>query len=119
MRVKRNSDGSCDVRVFGLCAEMIFAYMVAYEVYREIGIPQYCVLTSARDGKHKRNSDHYMGDAIDIRVWGLKGTALNMESIVDYSIDEVRDMIAERLTDEFEVFAEGDHIHIGFDIQEL
>ena len=106
MRVKDDS-----VRVFGLRPEMIFAYQVAYEVYREYGNEKNCVLTSARDGTHKRGSDHYVGNAIDIRVWGFDELGVDL--------DDVAEKIRSRLSVEFEVFNEGDHIHIGFDVQYL
>lgn len=119
MRVKRNSDGTSDVKVFGLCPEMIFAYIIAYEVYRELGNEENCVLTSARDGTHKRSSDHYMGNAIDLRVWGFKEITLDVTPECNATGEGAADLIRERLTDEYEVFFEGNHIHIGFDIQTL
>lgn len=104
MRVKDKT-----VRVFGVRAEMFFAYQVAYQVYSELNNAKNCVITSARDGTHKRGSDHYVGNAIDLRVWGFD----------DKQRAKAAQMIRDRLTVEFEVFDEGDHIHIGFDVQNL
>lgn len=109
MRVKRKQDGTSNVRVFGLRPEMFFAYQVAYFIYVELDNEKNCVITSARDGKHKRSSDHYMGCAIDLRIWGF----------TPQTAQKATAMLKERLSDEFEVFLEKDHIHIGFDIQYL
>jgi len=98
-----------DVRLFGARPEMIWAALTAGQVYRELDNYDNFVVTSVRDGTHKRGSDHYVGNAIDIRVWDF----------TDAQRAKAADMIAERLTDEYEVFDEGDHIHIGFDVQTL
>lgn len=107
------------VRIFGARPEMLWAVIVAGQVYKELGNYENFVITSVRDGTHKRGSDHYVGNAIDIRVWGFKGTTLNMEPTCDATAEEASQMIQARLTNEFEVFFEGDHIHIGFDVQNL
>lgn len=95
------------VKIFGMRSEMIWAAIVVEGVYDELGNSQNCVITSGIDGIHKRSSEHYKGDAIDVRVWGFDAEERAM----------ARDMIDERLTDEFEVFDEEDHLHIGFDPQ--
>lgn len=97
------------VRVFGGRPEIIWAVITAGQVYREMDNYKNFVVTSMRDGTHKRGSDHYVGNAVDLRVWGFS----------DNERAKARDRISERLTDEYEVFDEGDHIHIGFDVQNL
>lgn len=113
MRVKEG------VRLLPLRPVMYFAYYVAYEVYKELGNKDNCVITSAADGKHKRSSEHYKGDAIDIRVWGFRNIDLEVTPVCDYTGQQAAHRIKARLSDEFEVFFEGDHIHIGFDPQTL
>jgi hypothetical protein len=103
------------VQLFGICPEISVAMLVVDTVYRELGNYDNCVCTSVRDGEHKRSSDHYKGDAFDMRVWGFQDITLNAEPVCDYTGQEVADIIQSRLTNEFEVFFEGDHIHIGFD----
>lgn len=95
------------VKIFGIRPEMAFVIPVIRAVYAELDNRENCVITSAIDGKHKRGSDHYAGLALDVRVWGFS----------DEARAKARNMIDERLTDEFEVFDEEDHLHIGFDPQ--
>jgi len=96
-------------KIFGLQPVMVFAYLVVRDVYKLLNNYENCVITSATDGHHSRGSDHYVGNAIDIRTWGFEDMGI--------SVATVADMIQERLTDEFEVIAEPTHIHIGFDPQ--
>lgn len=96
---------------------MIWAYLVAKAVYEKYGNAHNCVITSGAepDPEHTRSSEHYKGDAIDLRVWGFKDISLPVEPSCDVTGQQVADEIQANLTDEFEVFFEGDHIHIGFD----
>lgn len=96
------------VKIFGVRPEIVWASIVVLQVYADLGNVENCVITSCIDGTHKRGSDHYAGLALDVRVWGFS----------DEQRAKARDMIDERLTDEFEVFDEKDHLHIGFDPQQ-
>jgi len=60
-------------------------------------------ITSAKDGKHKINSKHYTGDAIDIRTRDMKYP----------SACTIRIKI--EIGDDYDVINEGDHIHIEYD----
>ena len=96
------------VKIFGVRAEMAMAMTVIDEVYRELDNTENCVITSCTDGTHSRGSDHYVGLALDVRVWGFNREQRTL----------CCDMLRERLTSEFEVFDEETHIHIGFDPQQ-
>lgn len=60
------------------------------------------VCASAKDGKHSKNSLHYVGLAFDMRTWGLTD-------------QETRDMVVikikETLGSDYDVIDEGDHFH--------
>lgn len=103
------------VKMFGVRPEIAMAMQVVDSVYRDLDNYDNCVCTSIRDGEHKRSSDHYLGNAFDMRVWGFRDITLLIEPTTQYTGEEAAETIKDRLTDEFEVFFEGDHIHIGFD----
>ena len=79
------------------------ASQIASDVYKSHGAE--LVITSGIDGKHKPDSKHYIGQAIDCRIYNLNN--------IDPQI--VRDEIAERLGNEFDVVLEKTHIHIEWD----
>jgi hypothetical protein len=87
----------------GIRPEIIFAAMVAQEVYRDTYSS--LVITSGLDSLHGEHSLHYSGEAIDLRINNLPpGRAV-----------EVMTEIKKRLGAEFDVVLEVDHIHIEFD----
>ena len=63
------------------------------------------VITSGRDGKHKTNSLHYAGKAIDIRTRDLKKSL----------VQKLARALRSKLGGKFDVVVETDHIHIEFD----
>jgi len=88
------------VKLFGLRPELVWALSVADGVYRELNVD--LVITSVMDGKHSVTSLHYAGAAADLRIRDMGQT----------KAETARDMIEERLTDEFDVVLEKDHIHL-------
>lgn len=88
------------VRVRGLKPEAVIALMVAKGVYESHGYE--AVLTSGTDGKHSSGSFHYTGEAIDLRL-----------PPADHEL--IRDELAERLGESFDVILEADHIHVEHD----
>lgn len=97
-------------RIFGINPVMVFAALVAGNVYKEFNNIENFAITSATDGKHSEGSDHYVGNALDLRTWGFEDMGVSVQSVAKE--------IESRLTPEFEVFAEPTHIHIGFDPQQ-
>ena len=61
-----------------------------------------CIITSGMDGTHKRESEHYNGQAVDFRTRHILPGALEL------IVNEVKD----DLTGSFEVILESDHLHI-------
>lgn len=55
------------VRVFGLRPELLLALQVAEGLWGEHG-PATLVVTAVMDGTHKRQSLHYSGLAVDLRL---------------------------------------------------
>ena len=91
-----------DVILQGLRPEMLIAVIVCNDVYAKYG--EELVITSAVDSKHSAKSLHYSGCAIDIRTRF-------------FEFDEVSLVAADirgRLTEDFDVVVESDHIHIEY-----
>lgn len=84
-----------------LSTQLLLAMIIANEVYLEHGYD--CVITSLNDATHSLTSLHYAGEAVDLRT--------RMIPTQDEKV-EVRDQIKARLTSDFDVILESDHIHI-------
>ena len=91
------------IMVGGIKPEMVVALMVIEPILEQYG--QECVVTAVRDGKHSKNSKHYLGYAVDLRSWVLSrdNTASNCASAIQTA-----------LGGEYFVQAESDHIHAQF-----
>jgi len=63
------------------------------------------VVTSAKDGVHGDNSLHYVGNAMDFRTRDMKPTMRKL----------MRDIIATKLGNDFDVVLESDHLHVEYD----
>ena len=90
-------------RFTSLQPQAVVAMIVANEVYKNIG--KDLVVTSVNDSTHMKGSFHYTGMAIDLRTNVL--TAAQQQSVMA----ELRS----RLTIEYDVILEVDHIHIEYD----
>lgn len=91
-----------DVKVTGLRPELLLAVMVANGVYRQNGHEM--TITSLLDGRHSKTSLHYTGCAVDLRIRDLAPS----------TIEVISDEIRHRLTSDYDVLREPDHIHIEF-----
>lgn len=89
------------VRVHGLRPEVVIAMLAAESVALRHG--QELVVTSGIDGSHSRGSEHYKGDAFDMRIWFFADPRA------------VRDDLAVALGTDFDVILEGNHIHVEYD----
>lgn len=90
------------VGLAGMQAELVPALIVASEVYRELGYD--CVVTAVTDSTHVGASLHYVGYALDLRT----------KHVPMEKREAVRAEIAVRLSPQFDVILEADHIHIEF-----
>ena len=90
------------VDISGIQPEMALALPIIATVYAEFGVE--CVITSSKDGKHGRNSLHYVGFALDFRTRDLShDDQLKLQKI-----------LCERLQVQFDVVLEKDHLHVEF-----
>lgn len=89
------------VSISGIGPEISLGIHIVESILNKYG--QELVITSCMEGKHKRGSAHYRGDAVDLRIW----TLINAEEC----IKECR----EALGDDFDIILEGNHIHLEFD----
>jgi hypothetical protein len=60
-------------------------------------------ITSGLEGEHMKDSKHYTGEAIDVRIWDL----INKQDCVT--------KIREALGTDYDVVLESSHIHIEYD----
>lgn len=98
MRLKDDS-----VNPMGLQPELLFAIMVARDVYLNRGYE--LIITSLNDATHSATSLHYSGNAVDLRT-------TTMSPNEDWN--EVARQIRNRLNKHYDVLNEHNHIHIEF-----
>ena len=98
------------VNLTGLRPEMSIALMVVESVYYDI-VGQGVTVTSAVDGKHRNNSRHYIGLAVDIRT--------RDDDKCEQWSQEIKQQIAkvlrQNLGSNYDVVVESTHIHIEYD----
>lgn len=90
------------VNLEGVQWQMFKAAVIAEEVFKKYGSE--LVITSAKDGKHRPDSLHYKGLALDLRTWHVSGR--EGQVVAD---------LQRALGDEYDVVAESDHVHVEFD----
>lgn len=96
------------VRLHGVCPQMFFAAGVYETLWTQNDYP--ACITSGIEGRHKRDSEHWEGDALDFRTW-LDGTGKQMPKSLRQSMGKE---LQSRLGEEFVVIVEGDHIHCHY-----
>jgi hypothetical protein len=83
--------------------EILKALEIAQRAYTLFGFK--LTVTSTNDSKHMRGSKHYVDQAFDTRVWGIK---LEMQKcIVDFA--------KAKLGKDYDIVIEKDHIHWEWD----
>lgn len=90
------------VSVNGFCPEIVFALVVANELYAERHVPLVITSGSEHAAAHSYTSLHYAGCAVDLRTRELSDPA-------DLAFE-----LKARLGKDFDVIFEGDHIHVEF-----
>lgn len=98
-RIKK---GKGAAKVQGLRPEILLAIIIAKEVFEQHGYE--CVVTGVTEPGHK-SIVHPLGCGADFRSRHLTPVAKN----------EVSQAIADKLSDEYDVVPESDHIHVEFD----
>lgn len=88
------------VRLVGLQPQMVLAYVIIRPILEKYG--QEPVITSISDGKHSKNSRHYIGYGMDLR-----SRDVNPEDIPQATLE-----MKEALGSEFYIAFEVNHFHI-------
>ena len=91
------------VSLLGTRPEMCMAAVVVASVYSTYNNAE-CVITSACEGKHGRNSLHYVGLALDFRI---KNIPIGWH-------DRLRQSVQDALGPDFDVVLEKTHLHVEF-----
>ena len=91
------------IKLNGIRAEILVALIVAEGVYEDFGYGM--VVTSITDSKHSAGSLHYAGCAIDLRTRDIEDKAM---------IIKITETIRKRLTKDYDIVLEKDHIHIEY-----
>lgn len=81
---------------------MFSAAILVETVFKAMGAE--CIITSANDGKHRADSLHYVGFALDFRTRVLP----------DDRWHELYDKVRAALPDDYIVILEADHLHIQY-----
>jgi hypothetical protein len=71
-----------------------------------------CVVTSGRDGEHSKNSAHYSGNALDLRIWDIS----KHMPLVTFG-KNLANALKINCGDGFYVVIEGDHIHLEYGLE--
>jgi len=91
------------VSLEGLGTEILSAVDKAAPILEALNVP--LVVTSATEGKHKKGSKHFSGNAIDIRT----------RQLAPENQQKVTAELKDALGTDFDVILEKDHIHIEYD----
>ncbi len=91
-----------DITLHGIQPAMVMGCMVIEDIYKGAG--EEFLITSCTEGKHSRQSNHYLGYAIDIRIWNL----------INHKPEQMVKAMKKGLGEEFIVILEEDHIHVHF-----
>lgn len=92
------------VSLKNLCPQMVVAYIVANDVFSEMGYE--CVITSCDDSEHGKDTLHGQGKATDFRTRHLPDQNTKVA---------VKERLVSRLGEEYDVVLEADHMHVEFD----
>ena len=90
------------VQIAGLRREMQPAIEAAQKAFAARNVE--CVITSALDGKHKSQSLHYLGLALDFRT----------RHVSEEARQEIALEIASELGGDFDVVLERTHLHVEY-----
>lgn len=97
MKIKRG------VILGDVTTQMWFVIVCAAEIWQELG--QELVITSARDGKHKTDSLHYVGYALDFRIRYFEGD----------DAYHAAERLQQKLGPDYQVILKPTHIHVEWD----
>lgn len=99
----RIKPGQRGARIADLRPEALFAATLSMFVLEDLSPESTWEMSSGIEGRHSRGSLHYAGQAFDISARGLK-----------IRLDDYADALGQALGDDFDVIAEGSHVHVEF-----
>jgi len=92
-------------KILGIRPEILLAYIIVGDVYHEAKVEADCTLTECTGEKHGKASLHYVGLAIDVRIWSFQ---------TPEELEHIRYTIQKRLGSQYDVVLESTHFHIEF-----
>lgn len=103
-----------NVKIDRWLPEVWYAVLVSEAVFEEYGYD--LIITSGRDGTHKRASAHYSGRAADYRIRHIAGYP-----DLGHNAPEIQAIVSDlgtALGRYYDVVLESNHIHVEFDPKE-
>ena len=91
------------VEMVNISPQITLAIQIAHSVYSQFNTD--CVITSLTDGKHRENSLHYKGLAVDLRTRNIQK---------DQKIPLINTLRSE-IGENYDVVLEKTHVHIEYD----
>lgn len=95
------------INLNGVCAPLSMALNTFDAIVSKYGVDT--TITSANDGKHSYGSLHYIGHAVDLRIWGIE------KELVDIK----KQFLSRYPNNQFDFVIEKDHIHLEFQPKEI
>lgn len=90
------------INLQGVCAPLTMALTTFDAIVSKYGV--HTIITSANDGKHGHGSLHFIGHAVDLRIWGI-----------EKHLAEIKKEFLECYpNNQFDFVIEGNHIHLEF-----
>jgi hypothetical protein len=93
------------VSISNLTPQMLLGVLIVRDRYRAMGYE--CNITAGRDGKHKKNSLHYSGNAIDFRI----------RDVPQQIRTDLSSRIRRSLGQDFQVVLHNTHLHVEYQPQ--
>lgn len=91
------------VKLTGLKPEILLAIFIVWPVLQKHRGGKTPTITSGTEGKHKRGSEHYQGNAVDFRIWDMADPAA--------CVEEMKLVLGEN----YFIQLEADHIHLHYE----
>ena len=102
------------VSIVGLQPQLVLAMMIAEQVYWKYDQTE-CVITSGCEGKHRVDSLHYDGLALDLRIRDFANS-----TVVDAVIEELQVRLNGKIGNqygEYDITLSPHNIHIEYDVK--
>ena len=102
-------------KLIGINTQIVIALQITESLWKENWPNVPVTVTCGTDGKHGQGSRHYFGNAVDIRTRDLPHNEDEETGNNSEAAKHARQLLGQRLGNEFDVVLESDHIHIEWD----